>query len=40
MLAEKLTWTPKEQPPRKLSGSRTAPILKLWKVEQQLPPTV
>ncbi len=38
--AERTARTPKEQPPRKLSGPRTAPKLELWKVEPQLPPTV
>jgi len=31
---------PKEQPPRKLSGNRTAWWTTLWKAERQLPPKV
>lgn len=31
---------PKEQPPRKLSGTRTARRSTLWKAERQLPPMV
>ena len=37
---EPACWPPKEQPPRKLSGTRTVRRSTLWKAEHLLPPTV